>query len=131
MRGVPYFLLLFPLAAHAEGPMSAEAFDAATLGKTIVYGTPEGEYGAEEYFDGRRVRWSFFDGDCVEGQWYMRGPAICFAYNGYPDPHCWLFFDGGVSMTAQFLDPDGDPGPLVALSTSPEPLYCKGPKVGV
>jgi hypothetical protein len=129
-------LLLVPLAltlaAQGSAPMTGEAFDAATRGKTIVYGTGQGAYGAEEYLPGHRVRWSFLDGDCIEGQWYVSGQAICFLYEDDSlGPQCWLFHDGPGGMTAEFVSPDGAQSPLVALSTSKEPLYCKGPKVGV
>jgi len=124
-------LLALPIAAQAQATMTAEAFDRATLGKTILYGTAEGAYGIEEYLPGHRVRWSFLDGDCLDGQWYASGPAICFVYEDQPAPHCWLFRDAAGGITAEFLEDGGDPGPLVALSATEEPLYCTGPKVGV
>ncbi|MFU8883600.1 MAG: hypothetical protein ACNA7Q_14640, partial [Rhodobacterales bacterium] len=42
--------------------MSAEAFDSYTRGQTFTYGAGAEPYGAEEYLDNRRVRWSFLDG---------------------------------------------------------------------
>jgi len=131
MRPILSLLLVLPVAAQAGGPMSADAFDAATRGKTILYGSAGQAYGAEEYLDDRRVRWSFLDGDCLEGRWYDDGARICFVYEDFPSPQCWLFHEGGGEMTAEFVDDGQVTGPLIALSASDEPLYCKGPKVGV
>lgn len=126
------FVTLLPAAALAGPPMTGAAFDAATRGKTITYGNASGPYGAEQYLDGHRVRWSFLDGDCIEGHWYVKDQEICFAYDDDTiGPQCWLFHDSGGKLTAEFQNADGSPGPLVALSTSDKPLYCKGPKVGV
>jgi len=131
MRPVLIPLLLLASAATAQDLSSAEAFDAATRGKTIVYGTADGAYGAEEYLDGHRVHWSFLDGDCLEGTWYAEAGAICFVYEDAPDAHCWRFRDDAGRLSAEFIDPEGNQSPVIALSESAEPLYCKGPKAGV
>ena len=139
MNYLAVILVSLPLVAAAAttdapsgAPMTGPAFDAATRGKTILYGNAGGPYGAEEYLDGHRVRWSFLDGDCIDGTWYVRGQQICFDYeDANVGPQCWLFHDGPGGLTAEFQNADGSAGPLVALSASTEPLYCKGPKVGV
>ena len=58
------------VAADTEGPalepLSAEAFEAYTTGKTLTYATRGAStpYGVEEYLPGRRVVWSFVGGEC-------------------------------------------------------------------
>ncbi len=118
-----------PLAALAE--MSAEEFDAYTRGHTFYYGAEGAEpYGAEEYLPGRRVRWSFLDGECQEGHWYADGPLICFVYETRPEPQCWRFERGGGRLVARF---EGDTAvtELYEVRKSREPLMCLGPKIGV
>ncbi|QYX58474.1 hypothetical protein K1T73_02125 [Roseovarius sp. SCSIO 43702] len=115
----------------AAGPyMSAEEFDAYTRGKTFYYGSNGAPYGAEEYLDNRRVRWSFLDGECQEGEWYQEGEMICFTYETHPDPQCWSFERGSRGLIARF---ENDPAltELYEVEQSDEPLYCKGPDVGV
>ena len=122
-------LLVGPAAALAE--MSAAEFDAYTRGKTFHYGAEGAEpYGAEEYLPGRRVRWSFLDGECQDGYWYPDGARICFVYETEPEPQCWRFERGTGRLEARF---DGNEGvtELYEMHRSREPLSCPGPKVGV
>jgi hypothetical protein len=120
---------ILALAALLAGPvpalagMSAAEFDAYTRGKTF-------HYGAEEYLPGRRVRWSFLDGDCQEGYWYEDGPRICFVYETEPSPQCWRFERSDGRLTAQF-EGGGNVTELYEMRQSREPLSCPGPKVGV
>ena len=89
---VPCLVLLAAtgLASLASAQMGAEEFDALTRGQTFYYGVNGSEpYGAEEYLDNRRVRWSFLDGECVEGSWYEEAGRICFVYENRPEPQCW------------------------------------------
>ena len=123
-------LMLVASLAHAEIPLDAAGFDAAVTGRTLTYGTVAGPYGIEQYLPGRRVRWSFLDGDCVDGTWYARGDAICFAYDGRPDPECWYFhLEDGRLGARPMSQPDGPP--LYVIADSPEPMICRGPHVGV
>ena len=72
---VPCLVLLAAtgLASLASAQMGAEEFDALTRGQTFYYGVNGSEpYGAEEYLDNRRVRWSFLDGECVEEPLVLR-----------------------------------------------------------
>lgn len=116
--------------APADEPVGAEAFEAYTTGKTLIYGNAGGPYGIEEYLPGRQVRWSFLDGDCVEGTWFPEGEAICFRYEAYERTQCWLFFQSDTGLTAQPLeDPEGSS--LYEVSRSKGPMICKGPEVGV
>lgn len=122
--------LLAPLKAAAQNAMSADEFDAYTQGKTFTYGAAGAPYGAEEYLDNRRVRWSFLDGKCQEGHWYEDGGLICFVYDEKPDPQCWRFRRSGGGMTALFEN-DPDKTELYEMQQSQEPLMCLGPEVGV
>lgn len=125
-----FMLLAMPLAA-AETQMSPEAFEAYVTGKTLYYGAPGQEpYGAEEYLDDRRVRWSFLDGECKEGRWYVDLDLICFVYEDMGEPQCWSFFMTGRGLRALF---ENDPGnqTLYEVAESSGPLQCFGPEVGV
>ena len=120
-------LTLAALPAAAETPLSAEAFDDLTRGRTYYYAEDGIPYGAEEYRDNREVVWSFLDGECMRGRWYEAGEAICFVYEGLDTPQCWRFFqDGG--LRALFLDGGSD---LKEMGRTGEPLRCLGPDVGV
>lgn len=123
-------LMLAASPVLAETPLDAEGFAAVVTGRTLIYGTDAGPYGIEEYLPDRRVRWSFLDGDCVEGRWYPQGDAICFAYEGRAEPECWRFFRDGARLGAR---PTSAPGgaPLYVIAESPEPMICGGPRVGV
>lgn len=123
-------LLLAASAAAAE-PMSAEEFDAFTLGKTFYYGVDGRDYGAEEYHPGRRVIWTFLDGRCDEGVWYEQDGMICFEYQNLEEIQCWTFRKGpGGGLVARFQN---DPAPLelYEVNRTHEPLQCIGPDVGV
>ncbi len=116
-------LALLPLPGLAESPMTAEEFDAYATGRTLTFATPSGPYGVERYLRGRRVVWSFLDGDCAEGTWYPEGRAICFVYDFDPEPQCWEMFRDGDGLRAVFLN---DPGSTVLYEAleDQEDLIC-------
>jgi len=116
--------------APADAPIGAEEFESYTQGQTLVYGNEAGPYGIEEYLPGRQVRWSFLDGDCVEGSWFPEGDRICFRYEAYDRTQCWHFFRSESGITARPVeDPEGSA--LYEVSRSKGPMICKGPQVGV
>lgn len=121
-------LLAFP--ASAQSTMSAAEFDAYTLGKTLFYGNRGSEYGAEEYLPNRRVRWSFLDGECKEGEWYEEDGLICFVYEDNPDPQCWSFVRGPTGLIAQFEN-DPTQTELYEAGETGREMLCLGPKIGV
>lgn len=122
--------LLVAGPALAEDPIGAEEFDSYTMGKTLVYGNDAGPYGIEEYLPGRQVRWSYLDGDCVEGSWFPEGDAICFRYETYGRTQCWHFFQSEAGISARPAEePEGST--LYEISRSQGPMICKGPEVGV
>ncbi len=120
-------LIATALPATAQTPLSAEAFDALTRGKTFYYAENGEPYGAEEYHGDREVIWSFLDGECMRGTWYPAGESICFVYEHLDAPQCWLFFDN-EGLQAQFLGGGTD---LTEMGQTGEPLDCLGPDVGV
>lgn len=127
------FILIVALWGSIAGAgerLDAEAFDALTQGKTFYYGEGGQPYGAEEYLDNRRVRWSFLDGQCKEGHWYEADGMICFAYEDAPEPHCWVFEQGARGLIARFMGETGATE-LYEMQQTRQPLRCKGPEVGV
>lgn len=120
-------LAFFATPALAE-PMSAEAFERYTTGRTLMFHSGGQPYGAERYLPGRRVQWSFLDGECKDGTWFPQGAKICFLYEDDPDPHCWVFSKGpgGLSGVLQ-----GDGAPVYEARDADEEMVCLGPKVGV
>ncbi len=127
-------LLLAALPALAQtpapAPMSAEAFDAYTKGKTLFYGSGGTAYGVERYLDGRRVIWSFLDGNCKKGIWYEEAGQICFLYEDRLDPQCWTFSYGPGGLIARFED-DPQATELYEAEEIGEQMLCYGPEVGV
>jgi hypothetical protein len=103
-------------------------------GRTLTYGAEGMEpYGIEHYFPNRRVAWAWVGSDqCQSGTWYAEGPAdspaICFVYDGDPEPKCWRFFREGDALGAVFLD-DAGSTVLYELAEEPGALVCGG--VGV
>ena len=131
MKRAAFILMVLPsLLGAAETRMTAAEFDAYTRGKTFYYGSAGSPYGGEEYLEGRRVRWSFLDGDCKDGQWYEEAGLICFVYDDNPDPQCWSFERAASGLVARFQN-DPSQSLLYEVEQSGEPLLCLGPKIGV
>ncbi|WP_412509621.1 hypothetical protein [Roseovarius sp. SYSU LYC5161] len=122
--------MLTTSAATAQTTMTADAFDAYTRGQTFYYGSTGSPYGAEEYLDNRRVRWSFLDGDCEEGRWYEEDGLICFVYENRSEPQCWSFTRTDGGLVARFENVPNQTE-LYEVFKSDEPLVCPGPDVGV
>ena len=116
--------------APAETPMSADAFERFSTGKTLTYAQDGVIFGTEFYGPGRRVLWAFAEQDCQEGTWYPKDDLICFAYGKTTAAQCWIFFQDTNGLTAQFVSPDGIGNP-VEVAPSASPLGCSGPEVGV
>lgn len=118
----------FPVQA-ADTPVSPAEFEALVQGKTLSYSANGVQYGAEDYYGNRQVRWSFMDGHCSEGQWFAQGPQICFVYEDIKVPQCWEFFLRDGQLQAQF---DGiTAAEQYEVAQMAEPLVCLGPAVGV
>ncbi len=131
MRNVMIVLALLAAspATAMETPVSPGEFEAMVTGKTLSYAADGTEYGAEEYFPNRRVMWSYLDGKCQEGEWYVSGEAICFVYEQTPTPQCWQFFKKNDRLVARFQS-EISPRELYETRRMDEPLLCLGPEIG-
>ena len=114
----------------AENPLTGEAFGQATTGRTFFYSRDGQSFGAEQYLPGRRVIWAFTGDDCQKGYWYPEGSEICFVYEDEPGPQCWTFTQGPDGLTGRYRG-DAENPPLIARRSSPEPMACLGPDIGV
>lgn len=133
MRSLLLLLLLSgPALADtpATTPMSAEAFEAYTTGKTMTYAQGGEIFGTEQYLPGRRVRWAFTQDECKIGHWYPQDELICFVYEDQSAPQCWAFWQEPGGLRARFND---DPAgtELSEVRQTTEPMSCAGPDVGV
>lgn len=124
-------LALLPAASGAapEQPMSPEAFERYSTGKTLYYGTGSEPYGIETYLPGRQVIWAFLGQECRYGTWYAQGNEICFVYETDPGPQCWLFYATATGLRAHFTG-DPDSTDLVEVNQSSDAMPCPGPQVG-
>ncbi|MCF8510317.1 MAG: hypothetical protein K9G43_02620 [Rhodobacteraceae bacterium] len=117
------------LAAPALGetPLSAEAFEARTTGRTMTYADDGQVWGREQYLSDRRVIWAFEGEECKRGIWDEVQPGlICFAYEDAPDDtECWHFFDREGRLFAQ-LEHDTDAMSLAAVDETAKGLVCGG-----
>ncbi|WP_261193628.1 hypothetical protein [Pseudoruegeria sp. SHC-113] len=116
--------------ANAETPLSPLDFEAYATGKTLFYALNGAEYGAEEYLPGRRVRWSFLNGECLDGSWFVSDEMVCFTYDFSPESQCWSFYSLGGRLLARFQN-DPSATTLYELRQSPNPLACEGQVPGV
>lgn len=131
MRNLILSLCLLAAPAVAQDrPLTAAHFEALVTGQTFTYANRLGPFGAEEYLDDRRVRWSFLDGECTEGYWYEQDAQICFVYDDIETHQCWSFYLQSGRLMARF---ENDPAAteLYETARADEPLMCLGPKIGV
>jgi len=124
---LPLLLATPPVSAQS---LTAEAFDTYTRGKTLFYGFDGTAYGVERYLEGRRVIWSFLDGDCKKGVWYEEQGQICFLYEDRLDPQCWTFTETPGGLVARFEN-DPEATELYEAEDIDEEMVCYGPDVGV
>jgi len=124
---------LTPLAARADvAPLDAKAFEALTLGRTFFYTRQGQPFGTEQYLPDHKVIWAFTGDDCLKGTWVAQGDAICFSYEDAPDQtQCWYFNQTDAGLEGHFIGADPAEPPLIARQSSPEPMGCMGPDVGV
>ena len=122
--------LSLALPAVAQDLMTAEEFDRYTRGKTLFFGMGGTAYGAEIYLDDRRVKWSFLDGECKDGEWYPEGELICFVYDDNPEPQCWSFVQGSGGLIARYEN-DPNTTELYEARDMDEEMICLGPDTGV
>ena len=141
MRVLFLILTLLAQPAFADPPgtatgsglgaaLSAPEFNAYATGKTLIYAADGAVWGSEQYLSGHRVLWAFTGQPCEYGTWYDDAGAICFLYEGKPDPNCWHFYHGERGLIAQFVGGNAN-NALSEVGQSAEPMNCPGPKVGV
>ncbi|WP_238705089.1 hypothetical protein [Parasedimentitalea marina] len=123
-------LQLLPASLTAGEPMSGEAFDRYTLGRTLYYGLDGNTYGVERYLPNQRVLWSFLDGRCETGRWYEDADQICFIYEDRSEPQCWRFSLESQGLVAQFEN-NPQATELYEVEDLDEEMLCYGPDVGV
>jgi hypothetical protein len=123
-------LLLAAPGEAADAPITPEAFEALSVGRTLTYSLGGKVYGTEQYLPGRRVLWAFEGEECRTGAWYEDEGQICFVYDAGSLPQCWTYFRDAGGLRAQFAgDLPGDEAATVA--EIPGPMDCPGPQVGV
>lgn len=122
-------LLLAAAPACAESPLTAQEFDALTIGRIMTWAEFGTVYGVEQYLPNRQVRWTVLGDDCKAGHWYQDGPAICFQYEDDPAPDCWEITRSGTDLVARYTTNPPETEPVVVRETT-EALACFGPKVG-
>ncbi|MCB1359713.1 MAG: hypothetical protein H6899_07725 [Rhodobacter sp.] len=121
-----------PQATPSAPAMTADEFDAYTLGRTLSYAFQGTPYGVEQYLPDRHVRWAFNGDDCQDGTWYERNGNICFVYENAPgNEQCWRFYRSGDGMRGVFQGPDGPGTELYEVQQNDRPMACLGPGVGV
>ncbi len=66
----------------------------------------------------------------MNGVWYEQEDQICFIYEDQLVPQCWVFWQSGGGLIAQF---EGDPTAteLYEAEDIGEEMLCYGPDVGV
>jgi hypothetical protein len=114
----------------AEAPLTAEEFDAFSVGKTLDYAVDGVIYGSESYLPERRVIDADIGGPCRPGRWEPHGDQICFIYDGSTALHCWRFWRRGDGLLAEITDSPPD-APPITVTIADTPLACAGPDVGV
>jgi hypothetical protein len=117
--------LALAAAAQAEetAPLSPEAFDALTRGKTMDTATAAGVYGVETFLPGRKVIWRDAD-RCVAGHWQAEEDRICFTYDDKPGrPVCWTYFDKGDFIQGWF-EGEGPVSEPIMLTPGEGPVSC-------
>jgi len=113
------------------GALGAAEFDDLATGFTIYYRRFGAPGGAEMYLPGQRARWMAPDGSCVDGKWFEADGQICFDYEDYGPPMCWIVTQttrGGLLAVEEGASPDSG---FEEIARDRRPLPCIGPDLGV
>ncbi|MFZ1470587.1 MAG: hypothetical protein WAT09_16675 [Paracoccaceae bacterium] len=105
-----------------DPPLTADEFDAMTLGKTMDTHSSGGSYGVEKFLPGKRSIWEDARG-CMYGTWEQVGNQICFTYEDDPaNPDCWTYHARGDALKAWYFgDRSNEP---IMLYPSDLPMTC-------
>ena len=118
--------------ALAQRIVSAEEFAQMVTGKTLRFDRDGSAFGAEQYFEDKRVIWAFENGQCQRGIWFQnRTGEICFVYDTSPEPQCWSFLEDGDGTFRARLSDDPTASDLVTREIGTDPLDCPLPDLGV
>lgn len=122
---------LLPAPPTAAATVAPNVFEAMSEGRTLYFSRNGEDFGAEQYFPGRRALWRYIDGSCAWGRWYESDGLICFEYENADGPQCWDFQGDGTSFSAALVENGAPTGLLLHLSGMDQrPLDCPGPGVG-
>lgn len=126
-------LCLSASPALAERVITADEFAQMVTGKTFYFDRNGAPFGAEQYFEDKRVIWTFEDGgECQRGIWFENARGqICFVYDSDPAPQCWDFLEGDDGRFRARFDGDGPDEDLVTRDITEQPLDCPLPDLGV
>lgn len=128
---VPPALAAALACATGAGAMAPDVFEAMSEGHTLYFTRDGADFGAEQYFPGRRSLWRYADGTCAWGRWYDRDGLICFQYDNGGGPQCWAFDGDGAGFSAKLIENGAPTGLLLHMSGADQrPLDCPGPGVG-
>ena len=125
--------LVIPLSADAaDRRLSISEFEELVNGRTLYFDRGGQRFGTEQYFDDKRVIWSFENGTCQFGIWFDNADGqICFIYENQPGSICWDFVqqsDGSYAARSE-----GSPlsDQLVVRGRDQEPIQCPLPDLGI
>jgi hypothetical protein len=132
MRHLILLTLFLAAPAWAERAVSPDEFEDMVTGQTLHFDRGGEAFGAEQYFEDKRVIWAFEGGECQRGIWFAN-PAgkICFVYESDPTPQCWDFLEmenGAFHARSEGSDPIDD---LVTRRFGTDDLSCPLPDLGV
>jgi hypothetical protein len=124
-------------ALPQTGVLSAEAFRAWAEGQVIrTEHAGDGTlFGHEEFRPDGTVIWQYPDGKCLTGRWQRVAAAICYHYDGVPEPNCLRYrgWKGGLLGEAWLPErgeADANQGQVWLQKTDLPPLNCGPAPVG-
>jgi hypothetical protein len=86
------------LAPELGPALTAEAFEALTLGRTLETEVARNDRVLQKFLSGKRAIWRDAEG-CKWGHWQAVGAQICITYDRDPQrPQCWLFKAQGAEI---------------------------------
>lgn len=124
--------LAAPAHAQSERTLTPDKFERMVVGRTLHFDRYGEAFGAEQYFDDKRVIWEFEGGECQRGVWFAN-PAgeICFAYEGSAGSQCWAFLEAPDGRFHARLSGEAASEDLVTRDVGRDALDCPAPDIGV
>ncbi len=108
LKYITLILISIAQPSFAETIVSPNEFERLSTGKTLYFSFEGRPFGVEQFFNGRRSKWRFEDGNCEDGEWFAENDLICFNYEGNLETQCWHFLktDEGYGARAEGAAPD-------------------------